>query len=129
MENKDIKILVAEDEAPIRRFIVKGLTCAGYLVQEAANGQEAWEKIAKDKPDLVVLDTIMPIMNGFELCRIMRDNEDTKNIPIIFCTALSPDSLDEKGVKADAYVNKSPEVTELLNAKIKELLDNRRESS
>ena len=113
-KNKDkCRIVVVEDEPAIRFFISDGLMRLGFLVDVAQDGQEALKKIKECKPDLIVTDAIMPLMNGFELCRILHRDETLKNIPIIFCTALSPDYLERQGVITADYLAKPFEITDL----------------
>lgn len=77
------KILIIEDEEIILNLLQKKLAQEGYEVSTASNGYEGLEKIKKEKPDLILLDIIMPKMGGFEVLEEMRKDNDLKNIPVI----------------------------------------------
>lgn len=81
------RILAVDDEQSIRKLVSVTLEGRGYEVDTAADGQEALEKATATKPDLVVLDIMMPKMDGWEVARRLRDDEQTKGIPIIFLSA------------------------------------------
>jgi len=80
------KILIADDQVESRTLIRLYLTKAGYDVIEAANGQDALARIAKEKPDLVILDVIMPILDGASVAIELSKAPETQNIPIIIST-------------------------------------------
>ena len=77
-------ILVVDDSVTDRRLIVSAL--AGHTVVEAASGDEGVERAARFKPDLIIMDVVMPGKNGFQACREIRKHPDTKDIPIIVLT-------------------------------------------
>jgi len=81
------KILVVDDYAENVELVQELLTTNGYQVTTAYNGEEALEKIRREIPDLILLDIMMPKMDGYEVCEELRKNEETKDIPIIFVTA------------------------------------------
>lgn len=81
------KILVVDDYAENVELVQELLTTNGYQVTTAYNGEEALEKIHREIPDLILLDIMMPKMDGYEVCEELRKNEETKDIPIIFVTA------------------------------------------
>ena len=113
------KILVVEDEEGLRLFYEEELEAEGYEVITATNGKEAIQKLEEDKPDLVVLDIVMPVMDGMEaLGRIL--GKDRK-IPIILNTSYPGFREDFMSWAADAYVTKSSDLGGL-KRKIKELL-------
>jgi two-component system, OmpR family, response regulator RpaB len=117
------KILIVDDEAMIRRILSTRLTMVGYDVAVAANGVEALEVFHKEKPDLIVLDVMMPQMNGLEVCQELRK---TTEIPIIMLTALSDvaDRITGLQMGADDYLPKpfSPkELEERINAILRRL--------
>lgn len=87
------KILIAEDSSTIRAIVEHKLTHSGFEVHSAKDGEEAWEKIREVKPDLILLDVIMPAMDGFQVLSKIKNDEDLRNIPIIFLTS--------KGMEAD----------------------------
>ncbi|GIK40612.1 MAG: response regulator [Chloroflexi bacterium] len=80
-------ILVAEDERDIRELIVFTLQIAGFNVVEVPNGEEAVKKAPEVKPDLILMDVRMPKMTGFEACKALKQQETTKDIPVIFLSA------------------------------------------
>ena len=113
------KILVVEDEEGLRLFYEEELEAEGYEVMTASNGKEAIQKLEEDKPDLVVLDIVMPVMDGIEaLGRILGKDRKT---PIILNTSYPGYRQDFMSWAADAYVTKSSDLGEL-KRKIKELL-------
>lgn len=75
------KIIVIEDEAVLRSLIVDELKMSSFEVISAENGQKGWELILQEKPDLILLDLLMPIMNGYEVLQALKENEQTKDIP------------------------------------------------
>ena len=85
---KEMKVLVAEDNEDLLKFMKTSLS-SDFKVFTAADGKKAWEFISKYIPDLVVSDIMMPNMDGFDLCRIMKSTYETSHIPIILLTALS----------------------------------------
>ena len=80
-------ILVAEDERDIRELIVFTLQIAGFNVVEVPNGEEAVNKAPEVRPDLILMDVRMPKMTGFEACKALKQQENTKDIPVIFLSA------------------------------------------
>lgn len=90
--NTKNKILLAEDDRAISRVYAGGLTHSGFEVTVAANGAEVLEKIRADRPDLVLLDLMMPIKNGFEVLEEMRKDNDLKDIPVIILSNLGQES-------------------------------------
>jgi len=116
IEGDKYKILVVDDELHIRNILKFQLEKNGYLVILAENGEEALQMVRKESPDLVILDLMMPKMDGFEVCKRIRENYQTTQIPIIMLTAKSdlPDRL--KGLKdgANDYLIKPYSNEELL---------------
>jgi len=113
------KILVVEDEESLRLLYEEELTSEGYEVFSAGNGKEAIQQLEKGKPDLIILDIVMPVMNGMEALGRIVGKE--RKIPIILNTSYSGYRQDFMSWAADAYVTKSDDLTELKN-KIRELL-------
>jgi len=95
----------------------------GIEVTEATNGAEAVEKLKAFTPDLVVTDVVMPQMNGYELCRWIKSNASTKDVPVVMCTTKSEEFDKYWGMKqgADAYLTKPYHPPELIKT-IKQLL-------
>jgi DNA-binding response OmpR family regulator len=107
------KILVVDDEPRYLRLIEANLVSDGYQVLKATNGQEAVEMVAAQKPDLVLLDIMMPILDGFAACERIRE---FSNVPIIVVTARGEESARVRGLDlgADDYIVKPFSATELL---------------
>ena len=107
-------MLIVDDEPDILEIISYNLAKEGYEILTAKNGTEALEKVVFFKPDLIILDIMMPKMNGVEVCRFLRSKAEYNNTLIIFLTALSDEGSQIKGLEtgADDYVNKpiSPKV-------------------
>jgi two-component system response regulator (stage 0 sporulation protein F) len=113
------KILVVEDEESLRLLYKEELTAEGYEILTAGNGREAIEQLETGKPDLILLDIVMPVMDGMETLGRIVGKE--RKIPIILNTSYSGYQLDFMSWAADAYVTKSDDLTEL-KKKIRELL-------
>jgi DNA-binding response OmpR family regulator len=96
------KILIVDDEPLNVDYLEQELAERGYDTVSAANGQEALEKVATEAPDLILLDVMMPVMDGFTVCRILKDHEETRLIPIIIMTALDAVTDRVQGIKAGA---------------------------
>ena len=86
------KILTCDDEKHIVRLIQVNLERQGYEVITAYNGAECLEKVKEDRPDLIVLDVMMPEMTGFEVLDVLKKDPETENIPVIMLTARAQDS-------------------------------------
>lgn len=114
MEFQNKKILIVDDEPDILEIIQYNLTKEGYTIDTAKDGLEALDKTKVFKPDLIILDIMMPRMNGVEVCKILRSKPEYNNTLIIFLTALSDEASQVLGLEtgADDYVNKpiSPKV-------------------
>ena len=96
------KILIVDDEPLNVDYLEQELEALGYETISAANGQEALEKVAAETPDLILLDVMMPVMDGFTVCRILKEHEETRLIPIIIMTALDAMADRIQGIKAGA---------------------------
>lgn len=114
MESKGLKVLIADDEPDILEIIQYNLRKEGYQVITAKDGDEALTKIKQEKPDLAILDIMMPKKSGIQVCEILRLSPENKDLLIIFLTALKDESSQIKGLEsgADDYINKpiSPKV-------------------
>lgn len=121
-------ILIIDDEDDIRDILTYSLQKEGFRVFQAANGKEGIQKAQEEIPDLVLLDVMMPEMDGIEVCQILRDNPSTQHISICFLTARSEDYSQIAGLDAgaDDYVSK-PVKPKVLASRIKAIL--RRKSS
>jgi CheY-like chemotaxis protein len=113
------KILVVEDEESLRLLYEEELTAEGYEILTAGNGREAIEQFETGNPDLILLDIVMPVMDGMEALGRIVGKE--RKIPIILNTSYSGYQQDFMSWAADAYVTKSDDLTEL-KKKIRELL-------
>ena len=96
------RILVVDDDALIRQFLEDQLVGEGYLVSIARDGEEALAKVAADSPDLILLDVMMPKLDGFEVCRRLKSDERTILIPVVMVTALTATDQRIKGIEAGA---------------------------
>jgi two-component system alkaline phosphatase synthesis response regulator PhoP/two-component system response regulator VicR len=111
------KILAVDDEKHIVRLVQVNLERAGYEVVIANDGKEALEKVQAENPDLVVLDVMMPYMDGFEVLQNLRRNPATRDIPVIMLTAKAQDADVFKGWQSgvDCYLTKPFNPMELLS--------------
>jgi len=116
-------ILIVEDSITQREIITDLLKASGLKVIHASNGAEALEAIQSAPPDLVVLDIVMPLMNGYELCRRLKSDPKTQNVPVVMCSSKGEEFDRFWGIKqgADAYIAKPFQPTELVGT-IKQLL-------
>jgi DNA-binding response OmpR family regulator len=96
-EVKEATILVVDDIRIIRRLVKVNLELEGYTVNEAENGEEAVRMIREDKPDLVLLDVVMPFLDGFQVLKRIREEDDTRNIPVIMLTSCAEEANQIKG--------------------------------
>lgn len=117
------KILLVDDEEANLRLLTQWLVVSDYDVEYASNGEEAVRKAGESRPDLIILDIMMPIMDGHEACRILKEDPNTKNIPIIMVTALHDRESKIKGLSASAndFLSKPIDQGELL-IRVKNLL-------
>ena len=108
-------ILVVEDGLTDMQVISRYLEQAGYSVMGATTSEEAQEKITQNKPDLIFLDVILPGKSGFEICRELKNNPNTKTIPVVFCSTKNTDVDKMWGdmLGADAYLSKPVQKEEL----------------
>jgi adenylate cyclase len=110
------KILVVDDTPMNVKMLADVLSFKGYEVVTAAGGNEGLAKVASDKPDLVLLDVMMPDLDGYSVCRAIRDNPDTAILPVVMVTALDPGKERVKGLEAgaDDFLTKPINQPELL---------------
>ena len=94
---KPKRILVCDDDPVILRLLEVNLELEGFEVLTGNNGQEGVEVALREKPDLVILDIMMPRMDGYEACRRIKEDETTKHIPVIFLSAKAQAADIEKG--------------------------------
>ncbi|HNY56288.1 MAG: response regulator transcription factor [Sphingobacteriales bacterium] len=123
MAEKIFKILVVDDEPDILEFLSYNLEKEGFLVETAENGKQALEKAKKNQPDIVLLDVMMPEMDGIEACRTMREMPQFEHTIIAFLTARTEDYSQIAGFEtgADDYISK-PIKPRVLVSRLKALL-------
>jgi phosphate regulon transcriptional regulator PhoB len=116
-------ILVVDDEPDIAELVSYNLKKAGYTVASALDGEEALSRVREDRFDLIVLDLMLPGIHGMELCRILRNNKKTAQIPIIMLTAKGEETDKIRGLEtgADDYMTKPFSPKELI-ARVKAVL-------
>ncbi len=117
------KILLVDDEPQLVEMVKMRLEANNYEVILASNGEQALEKARGEKPDLIILDIMLPKMDGYKVCRMLKFDDKYSSIPVIMFTARSQKSEKSMGeeVGADAYIIK-PFEPKMLLIKIKELL-------
>ncbi|MEK7450244.1 MAG: response regulator [Planctomycetota bacterium] len=111
------KILVVEDDPDIREILQLKLSSAGFDVTTAATGLEGLNKVYQDSPHLIILDLMLPQLDGYQMCRILKFDERYKDIPIIMLTGKAEDKSMKLGLKAgaDKYLTKPFEPEHLLS--------------
>ncbi|MBW4669462.1 MAG: response regulator [Cyanomargarita calcarea GSE-NOS-MK-12-04C] len=116
-------VLIVEDSIAQREMITDLLKASGLTVTHASDGVEALEAIESTCPDLVVLDIVMPRMNGYEVCRRLKSDPKTQNVPVVMCSSKGEEFDRYWGMKqgADAYIAKPFQPTELVGT-VKQLL-------
>ncbi len=109
------KTILVVDDAPSNIDVVKTILSETYLVQAAVNGKIALKIAEKKRPDLILLDIMMPDMDGYEVCKALKNNPVTVNIPVIFVTGKDQDSDQATGLALGAigYVTKPVDPTAL----------------
>ena len=117
-------VLVVDDSATAREMLVAELQRCGFRVMAAADGAEAMEHIRSAPPALVITDLIMPRVNGYELCRNIKSDPRTRNVPVIMCSTKAEEFDRYWGMKqgADAYITKPYQPKDMINA-VKYLLE------
>jgi len=103
-------VLVVDDEQGIVDFLRLALEDCGYRVQTAANGRDALAAVEHQRPDCIVTDLMMPRLSGWDLCRILRDEDRTRAIPIVAMSAVLSDNA-----RADAFLHKPFDLDDLLD--------------
>lgn len=111
-----VTVLLVEDSVTETQVITRLLRQAGFNVVSVTSGEEAHIKLQSQKPDLVILDVILPGQSGFELCREIKTNINTKKIPVVICSTKGTDADKLWGsmLGADAYISKPVNQQELM---------------
>ncbi|HOX06956.1 MAG TPA: response regulator [Planctomycetota bacterium] len=117
------KLVVADDILLMRNLLAKSLRKAGYEVREAGNGKEVLGAVAEQRPDLIIMDSMMPVMSGPECLRQLKASADTKDIPVIMCTAKSEkkDVIETAKAGAVDYIVKPFRIETVLERVAKQL--------
>ena len=123
-EEQSRKTILIVDDAPENLDLLSGILKTTYKVKVAKSGEHALKIIAKSAPDLILLDVMMPEMDGYEVCRRLKSDDITKDIPIIFVTAMEQESDETKGFELGAagYLTK-PISPSIVHARIKTQLE------
>jgi len=119
------KVLLVDDEVDVRKFVSKLVERAGYEVIEAKNGVEGMGRVREDKPDLIILDILMPKQSGIRMYRELKTDEPLKDIPVIVLSAIAPKSFfrsqevlaefaGQPVPEPEAYIEKPEEPEELI---------------
>jgi DNA-binding response OmpR family regulator len=116
MSESPATILVVDDETKNVKLMEALLLPRGYRVITASNGEEAMQRVSQERPDLILLDVMMPIMDGFETCKRLKDDPETSLIPVVIMTALGQVEDRVKGIEAgaDDFLTKPVHRDELL---------------
>ncbi|MFQ5975865.1 MAG: PleD family two-component system response regulator [Candidatus Hydrothermarchaeales archaeon] len=120
------ELMIVDDDPGIRFIVKKILTKEGYDVSEAESGENALEKLKVERPNLILLDIMMPGIDGWETCRKIKDDDELKSIPVVILTVRSSDSDKSKSFQesgADAHLTK-PIIWEKLLSTVKWVLKN-----
>lgn len=123
MEDKKAKILLVDDEPSIVKMVGKRLEVEGFDVLVAMDGQDGLDKARAEIPDLIVLDLMLPRLNGYEVCTMLKQDGRYQKIPIVLFTAKTQEKDEKLGMEcgANGYIRKPFRAQELVG-KIRELL-------
>lgn len=118
------KILVVDDDLTLREMYEERLKFDGFIVIGASDGEEAIQKAQSEMPDVILLDVMMPKINGIDVMKKLREDDNTKNIPIIILTALIQeiDKIKAMMTDKDGYLIKSEQMPKEVIAKVHEIL-------
>ncbi|MBI4323238.1 MAG: response regulator [Candidatus Omnitrophica bacterium] len=115
-QDKKVRVLLVDDEPSIVKMVGKRLEVEGFEVLVAMDGQEALKKVQTEAPDLVVLDLMLPKLNGYEVCMMLKEDTRYQKIPVVMFTAKAQEQDEKLGLAcgADAYIRKPFKAQELL---------------
>lgn len=124
-DRKHYRLLVVDDNSELREYLKRALS-ADYQVYTAANGQEAWQLMGQAMPDVVITDLQMPVMDGIELCRTIKNNFETSHIPVIIVTVNEEKAMLKQsyGAGADDYIKKPFDIM-ILQSKVNNIIRSR----
>ncbi len=124
------KILVVDDDRDFAEILKTKLERAGFEVDIALNGAEGIEKVKKSRPDLLILDVMMPEKNGFEVCKELKSNSRFEDLPIIMLTAVADHigdttytQYDAMNIEAEDYIPKGPDCSDKVVKSAQKLLE------
>ena len=122
MESKP-RVLLVDDEPGLLQMVSFRLKAAGYEVTTALDGQQALDRVKESKPDLMILDLMLPKLDGYKVCRLLKLDERTKEVPILIFTARAQEQDIKLATEcgADAYLTK-PFEFKVLSGKLQDLL-------
>src|SRR5947209_1125204 len=122
MAERRPKVIIVDDDRDTREMLTLALDLEGYDVAQAANGLRLISSLHVDRPDVILLDVMMSWIDGFELCRSVKKNEEFRDIPVIFISARKTSEDQQKGIEAGAadYFTKPVDIDRLI-ARIAEL--------
>ncbi len=127
INKQDVKVLIVEDDSFLRDLCIKKLSKKGFTVYEAVDGEKALNQLEKMRPDIILLDIILPVIDGFDVLKKIKTNEDEsiKNIPVLMLSNLGEkdDIKKAKNLGASDYLVKAHFTTEGITSKIKEELN------
>jgi len=121
----EIKLLLVDDDMTLRELYEERMRIEGYNIISAVDGEEAIEKATKEKPDIILLDIMMPKINGIDVMKMLREKDETAEIPIIVLTALVQEIDKIKGMMKpyDSYLIKSEIMPKDVVLKVKQSLE------
>lgn len=117
------KVLIIDDDPSINELVCMALTNEGYVTYDALSGIRGYRVAKREQPDIIILDIMMPEMDGFEVFRKLKLDPETKRIPVMFLSALTTDDAIQKGLcmGASGYITKPFNLEDLIK-KVKEIL-------
>lgn len=109
------KVLIIDDDAGIREVLSEGLVLQGFLATCASSGRQGLDLLKNERPDVIILDVMMPGLDGFQVCRTLKESPETSQIPIVFLTARAAPADVQRGLSlgADDYLSKPIDIYEL----------------